>query len=50
MAMIVGAVTTSHIPAIGAAIAKGLQNDPYWKPFFYGFPPVHAWLGRMWPW
>ena len=34
MAKIVGGMTTSHIPAIGNAITKGLQNEPYWKPFF----------------
>ena len=33
---------TSHVPAIGGAIARRLQDDPYWKPFFDGFPPVHA--------
>jgi protocatechuate 4,5-dioxygenase, beta chain len=49
MATIVGAVTTSHVPSIGGAIAKGLQQDPYWKPFFDGFPPVHAWLARAKP-
>lgn len=49
MATIVGAVATSHVPAIGGAIAKGLQNDPYWQPFFAGFPPVHEWLRRVRP-
>jgi len=44
MAVITGVVTTSHIPSIGRAIAKNLQSDPYWKPFFDGFPPVHDWL------
>lgn len=44
MAQILGGIFTSHVPAIGAAIAKGLQQDPYWKPFFDGFLPVHAWL------
>ena len=39
-------LTTSHVPAIGGAIAKGLQQDPYWKPFFDGFPPVREWLAR----
>ena len=34
MAEIVGIITTSHVPAIGRAIEKGLQNEPYWKPFF----------------
>jgi protocatechuate 4,5-dioxygenase beta chain len=49
MATIVGAVTSSHIPAIGRAIAKNQQDDPYWKPFFAGFPPVHAWLAKAKP-
>ena len=49
MAQIVGGITTSHIPAIGNAIARGLQDEPYWKPFFDGYPPVHDWLDRMQP-
>lgn len=49
MAHIVGAITTSHVPAIGRAIAKDLQNDPYWKPFFDGFPPVRQWLNEVKP-
>ena len=49
MAQIIGAVTTSHVPAIGGAIAKGLQADPYWKPFFDGFPPIHRWLAEHRP-
>ena len=49
MAKIVGTITTSHVPAIGGAIAKGLQSDPYWKPFFDGFPPVRDWLAKVSP-
>lgn len=49
MARIVGVVTTSHIPAIGAAIAKGQQDEPYWKPFFGAFGAVHAWLDKARP-
>jgi protocatechuate 4,5-dioxygenase beta chain len=49
MATIVGGITTSHIPAIGNAIAKGKQDDPYWKPFFDGYPPVRAWLEAVKP-
>ena len=49
MAKIIGSLTTSHVPAIGRAIAKNLQSDPYWKPFFDGFPPVHRWLAKMQP-
>lgn len=49
MAKIIGGITTSHVPAIGRAIAKNLQTDPYWKPFFDGFPPVRDWLAKTRP-
>jgi protocatechuate 4,5-dioxygenase, beta chain len=49
MAKIVGAITTSHVPAIGGAIHKGLQQEPYWKPFFDGFPPIREWLAKVKP-
>ncbi len=49
MAHIVGMITTSHIPAIGGAIARGLQNEPYWKPFFDGFDGAHRWLAEAKP-
>ncbi|MCS7102128.1 MAG: class III extradiol dioxygenase family protein [Burkholderiaceae bacterium] len=49
MAQLVGAIATSHVPAIGRALARNLQQDPYWQPFFAGFPPVHAWLQAVRP-
>src|ERR1051325_7651905 len=49
MARIVGAVTRSHVPGIGRAISLGLQEDPYWKPFFDGFRRVHEWLEEVRP-
>jgi protocatechuate 4,5-dioxygenase beta chain len=49
MAQIIGGITTSHVPAIGRAIARNLQQDPYWKPFFDGFIPVRKWLGEARP-
>ena len=49
MAKIVGGIMTSHVPAIGRAIARNLQGDPYWKPWFDGFPPVHHWLAEVKP-
>ncbi|HYD76068.1 class III extradiol dioxygenase family protein [Ramlibacter sp.] len=49
MANILGGITTSHVPAIGGAIAKGLQQQPYWKPFFDGYGPVQQWLGEVKP-
>ena len=49
MARIVGGLTTSHIPAIGNAIARELFEDPYWRPFFDGYPPVRQWLDQVKP-
>jgi len=49
MATILGGITTSHIPAIGNAIQRGRENDPYWKPFFDGYIPVRAWLDHVKP-
>jgi protocatechuate 4,5-dioxygenase beta chain len=49
MARIVGSITMSHVPAIGRAIEKNLQQTPYWKPFFDGFPPVREWLKEVKP-
>jgi protocatechuate 4,5-dioxygenase beta chain len=49
MAEIIGQISTSHVPAIGGAIAKRLQQDPYWKPLFDGFPPVREWLAQQRP-
>ncbi|MEQ1883327.1 MAG: class III extradiol dioxygenase family protein [Burkholderiales bacterium] len=49
MARVIGGVFTSHVPAIGGAIARGDQDTPYWKPFFDGFKPVHKWLAAHKP-
>lgn len=49
MAKILGGITTSHIPAIGNAIARKAFEDPYWKPFFDGYKPIKAWLEEQKP-
>ncbi len=49
MAHIVGGIATSHVPAIGRAIAGHLQDSTYWKPFFDGYPPVRRWLAEARP-
>ena len=49
MASIVGGIGTTHVPAIGNAIAKGQQREPYWKPFFEGFDGAHRWLAQVQP-
>lgn len=49
MSKIIGGITTSHIPAIGMAMDKGLENEPYWKDFFAAYPPVRQWLKEQQP-
>jgi protocatechuate 4,5-dioxygenase beta chain len=49
MARIAGGLTTSHIPAIGGAIARELYADPYWKPFFDAYPKARQWLAEAKP-
>jgi len=49
MATIIGSITTSHVPAIGGAIAKKLHQDPYWRPFFDGYPAAREWIGAAKP-
>jgi protocatechuate 4,5-dioxygenase beta chain len=43
MARITAGLTTSHIPAIGAAIDLGKTQEPYWKPLFDGYDWTKAW-------
>lgn len=49
MARIIGSLSTSHVPAIGRAVARGLQGDDYWRPFFQAWPPVQRWLAEEKP-
>lgn len=44
MAKIIGGLTSSHIPAVGNAIANNWTQDPYWKRFFDGYEPAKAWI------
>ena len=37
MARIIAGVTSSHVPAIGAAIDLKKTEEPYWKRVFSGF-------------
>ena len=49
MAELVGAVGTSHIPAVGVAIDKGRTQDDYWKPYFDKLPPAREWMAATDP-
>jgi hypothetical protein len=37
MARVTAGLTTSHIPAVGAAIDLGKTEEDYWKPVFAGY-------------
>jgi protocatechuate 4,5-dioxygenase beta chain len=49
MARITAGVTTSHIPAVGAAVDNGKTQDAYWKPVFDGYQWVQAWQKEQKP-
>lgn len=49
MAKITAGVTTSHVPAIGAALDNGKSNDDYWKPVFAGYDFAKKWIAKNMP-
>src|SRR5215469_11085236 len=49
MARITAGLTTSHIPAIGAAIDLGKTGEPYWQPLFAGYEWTKAWAAGNLP-
>ena len=44
MAELISGLTTSHVPAVGAAIDLGKTQEPYWKPVFQGFEFTKQWI------
>ena len=42
-------VATSHVPAIGAAIDKGREEEPYWAPLFEGYEGARKWMSDARP-
>jgi protocatechuate 4,5-dioxygenase beta chain len=44
MAKVTAGVTTSHVPAIGAALDLGKSRDAYWAPLFRGFEFSKRWI------
>ena len=49
MAEIFAGVTTSHVPAIGAALDNGKANEPYWQPVFAGYEFSKQWIAQAQP-
>ncbi|MFB7512292.1 protocatechuate 4,5-dioxygenase subunit alpha [Streptomyces sp. NPDC056144] len=48
-AEITGAVFTSHVPAIGAAMDLGKTEEAYWQPLFAGYEYSKEWLRENTP-
>jgi len=49
MARIVAGLTSSHVPAIGAAIDNKRTGDAYWQPVFAGFDVSKKWIADLQP-
>lgn len=49
MAKITAGVSTSHVPAIGAAIDQGKTAEPYWAPLFAGYEFSKKWIAEQKP-
>jgi protocatechuate 4,5-dioxygenase beta chain len=49
MARVIGGIGTSHIPQVGVAYDRKLQETPEWKPLFDGYLPAREWLARRQP-
>jgi protocatechuate 4,5-dioxygenase, beta chain len=49
MARITAGVTTSHVPAIGAALDQGKQDTEYWAPLFKGYEWSKDWIAEEKP-
>jgi len=49
VARIIAGVTSSHVPAIGAAIDNHKTDQPYWQRVFAGFEKSKAWMAKAKP-
>jgi protocatechuate 4,5-dioxygenase, beta chain len=49
MARVTAGVSTSHVPAIGAAIDLGKTREAYWAPVFAGYEFSKQWIAEQKP-
>lgn len=49
MAKIFAGLSTSHVPAVGAAIDLGKTQEPYWQPVFAGYEYAKQWIKEAKP-
>lgn len=44
MAIVTAGVTSSHVPAVGAAWDRGQSGNDYWRPIFAGYDWTKRWI------
>jgi len=49
VAKIIAGISSSHVPAIGAAIDNKQTEEPYWKRVFAGFEKSKQWMAQAKP-
>ena len=49
MAEVIAGIGTSHVPAIGVAMDKGIQSEPYWVSYFEKIEPARQWMAKAKP-
>jgi protocatechuate 4,5-dioxygenase beta chain len=49
VAKIIAGISSSHVPAIGAAIDNKQTEEPYWKRVFAGFEKSKQWMAEAKP-
>ena len=49
MARIIAGISSSHVPAIGAAIDNHRTGEPYWQRVFEGFERSKEWMRNAKP-
>ncbi|MGH9294347.1 MAG: protocatechuate 3,4-dioxygenase, partial [Acidimicrobiales bacterium] len=49
MARLTAGLTTSHVPAVGAAWDRGRSGDDYWRPIFEGYEWSKRWIAEQAP-
>jgi protocatechuate 4,5-dioxygenase beta chain len=49
VAKIIAGISSSHVPAIGAAIDNKQTEEPYWKRVFAGFEKSKRWMAETKP-
>ena len=49
MACVSAGISTSHVPAIGAAVDREQITTPYWQPLFDGFEWTRCWIAENRP-